>query len=63
MPRHSAAATVGLALGGVGSDIAAEAGDIVLMGDPLRPLPGLLRLAHALVSNIRRKYFSFRFRA
>ena len=39
-----AAATVGIALGGVGSDIAAEAGDLVLMGDPLRPLPQLLRL-------------------
>ncbi|MEO1994846.1 MAG: cation-translocating P-type ATPase, partial [Planctomycetaceae bacterium] len=34
-----ATATVGLALGGVGSDIAAEAGDLVLMGDPLTPLP------------------------
>ena len=34
-----ATASVGLALGGVGSDIAAEAGDLVLMGDPLRPLP------------------------
>jgi len=56
-----ATATVGLALGGVGSDIAAEAGDIVLMGDPLRPLPGLLRLSHALVRNIRQSIFIFAF--
>lgn len=56
-----ATATVGLALGGVGSDIAAEAGDLVLMGDPLRPLPGLLRLSRQLVSNIRQSIFIFAF--
>jgi P-type Cu+ transporter len=58
-----AMATVGLALGGVGSDLAAEAGDIVLMGDPLRPLPGLLRLSHALVRNIRESIYVFAFAA
>jgi Cu+-exporting ATPase len=56
-----AAADVGIALGGVGSDIAAEAGSLVLMGDPLRPLPGLLRLAHALVRNIRQSILIFAF--
>jgi P-type Cu+ transporter len=56
-----AAADVGIALGGVGSDIAAEAGDLVLMGDPLRPLPGLLRLSRALVSNIRQSILLFAF--
>jgi len=56
-----ASATVGLALGGVGSDIAAEAGDLVLMGDPLRPLPGLLRLSRQLVANIRQSIFIFAF--
>jgi len=56
-----ATATVGLALGGVGSDIAAEAGDLVLMGDPLKPLPGLLRLARQLVQNIRQSIFIFAF--
>ena len=56
-----ATATVGLALGGVGSDIAAEAGDLVLMGDPLRPLPGLLRLSRKLVRNIRQSIFLFAF--
>ena len=56
-----ATATVGLALGGVGSDIAAEAGDLVLMGDPLKPLPGLLRLSRQLVSIIRQSIFVFAF--
>jgi Cu+-exporting ATPase len=56
-----AAADVGIALGGVGSDIAAEAGDLVLMGDPLRPLPGLLRLSQALVRNIRQSIVIFAF--
>ena len=56
-----ATATVGLALGGVGSDIAAEAGDLVLMGDPLRPLPGLLRLSRQLVANIRQSIWIFAF--
>jgi Cu+-exporting ATPase len=56
-----AAADVGIALGGVGSDIAAEAGAIVLMGDPLRPLPGLVRLSQALVRNIRQSIWLFAF--
>ena len=56
-----ATSTVGLALGGVGSDIAAEAGDLVLMGDPLKPLPGLLRLSRQLVANIRQSTFFFAF--
>jgi P-type Cu+ transporter len=56
-----AAADVGIALGGVGSDIAAEAGSLVLMGDPLRPLPGLFRLSQALVRNIRQSILLFAF--
>jgi len=56
-----AASNVGLALGGAGSDIAAEAGDLVLMGDPLRPLPGLLRLSRQLVANIRQSIVVFAF--
>ena len=56
-----ATASVGLALGGVGSDLAAEAGDLVLMGDPLRPLPGLLRLSRQLVTVIRQSIFVFAF--
>jgi len=56
-----AAATVGIALGGTGSQIAAEAGDIVLMGDPLAPLPGLLRLSRELVNVIRQSIYLFAF--
>ena len=56
-----ATATVGIALGGVGSDIAAEAGDLVLMGDPLRPLPGLFLLSKQLVRIIRQSIWLFAF--
>lgn len=56
-----ATATVGLSLGGTGSDLAAEAGDLVLMGDPLRPLPELHRLSRALVRNIRQSIVLFAF--
>jgi len=56
-----ATATVGIALGGVGSDLAAEAGDLILMGDPLRPLPGLLRLSRQLVRTIHQSIFLFAF--
>lgn len=56
-----ATATVGVALGGVGSDVAAEAGDFVLMGDPLKPLPGLLRLSRQLVRTIRQSIYLFAF--
>jgi Cu+-exporting ATPase len=54
-------ADVGLALGGVGSDIAAEAGDLVLMGDPLAPLPGLVRLSRATMRVIRQNIIVFAF--
>lgn len=47
-----AAANVGLALQSPSGGMAAAAGDIVLLGDPLRPLPGLVRLSRALVQNI-----------
>ena len=56
-----ATASVGIALGGVGSDIAAEAGDLVLMGDPLRPLPGLFLLSRQLVRTIRQSIWLFAF--
>ena len=54
-----ASADVGLALGGVGCDIAAEAGDLVLMGDPLAPLPGLIRLSRETVRIIRQNIIVF----
>jgi heavy metal translocating P-type ATPase len=56
-----AEADVGLALGGVGSDIAAEAGSIVLMGDPLTPLPAAIRLARQTVRVIRQNILLFAF--
>ena len=55
-----ARAAVGIAVGG-GADIAAEAGDIVLMGDPLRPLPLLLRLSRRTVEIIRQNIVIFAF--
>jgi Cu+-exporting ATPase len=56
-----AIADVGLALGGVGSDIAAEASDMILMGDPLTPLPGLVRLARETLRIIRQNILLFAF--
>jgi Cu+-exporting ATPase len=56
-----AAATVGLALGGEGSELAAEAGDIILMGAPLAHLPQLLRLSRQMVRVIQQGIFAFAF--
>tara|TARA_R110002072_G_scaffold927_1_gene7414 strand:- start:86766 stop:90104 length:3339 start_codon:yes stop_codon:yes gene_type:complete len=56
-----ATAMVGIALGRVGSEIAADAGDLILMGDPLKPLPGLLRLSRQLVLTIRQSIYLFAF--
>ena len=56
-----AMADVGLALGGVGADVAAEAGSIVLMGDPLVPLPQAIRLARQTVRIIRQNILVFAF--
>jgi P-type Cu+ transporter len=56
-----ARADVGLAVGGTGSDLAAEAGDIVLMGEPLRPLPLLVRLSRETVRIIRQNIIVFGF--
>jgi Cu+-exporting ATPase len=56
-----ARADVGLALGGTGTDVAAEAGDIVLMGDPLHYLPLLVRLSRQTVRIIRQNILLFAF--
>ncbi len=56
-----ATAYVGVALGGVGTNLAAEAGDMVLMGDPLRPLPGLLMLSRQMVRTIKQGIYLFAF--
>jgi Cu+-exporting ATPase len=55
-----ARADVGLAVGS-GTDVAAEAGDVVLMGAPLRPLPLLVKLSRETVRIIRQNilYFAF----
>lgn len=56
-----ARADVGLAIGGAGTDIAAEAGDVVFMGDPLKSLPLLVRLARETVRIIRQNIIIFAF--
>ncbi len=56
-----ATSTVGIALAGVGSELAAEAGDLILMGDPLKPLPSLLRLSRQFVANIKQSIYFFAF--
>jgi Cu+-exporting ATPase len=56
-----ARADVGLAIGGTGTDVAAEAGDIVLMGDPLQPLPLLVRLSRETVRIIHQNIVVFAF--
>src|SRR5205823_163050 len=55
-----ARAAVGIAVGS-GTDVAAEAGDIVLMGEPLRPLPLLVRLSRETVRIIRQNILVFAF--
>ena len=46
-------AFVGIAMGGVGSDIAVDAADIVLVNDEVRELPHLLRLARRMMVTIK----------
>jgi Cu+-exporting ATPase len=55
-----ARAGVGIAIGS-GTDIAAEAGDIILMGEPLKPLPLLVRLSRETVRIIRQNIILFGF--
>jgi Cu+-exporting ATPase len=60
-----ARADVGLAFAGVGGDLAAEAGSVVLLGDPLPALPETIRLARQTVNVIRQNilFFAFGFNA
>ncbi len=55
-----ASADVGLAIGS-GTEVAAEAGDVVFMGDPLKPLPLLVRLSRETVRIIRQNILIFAF--
>jgi Cu+-exporting ATPase len=56
-----AMADAGIALGGVGTDIAAEAGSVILMGEPLAPLPETIRLARQTMRIIRQNILVFAF--
>ncbi|MFA0821583.1 MAG: heavy metal translocating P-type ATPase [Methanomethylovorans sp.] len=46
-------AHVGIAMGGVGSDIAIQSSDIVFVGEDLRNLPHLLRLSRKVMTTIK----------
>ncbi len=46
-------ADVGIAMGGIGSDIAVDAADIALVGDDLRELPHLVALSKRMMKTIR----------
>ena len=56
-----ASADVGIAIGNAGADLAAEAGDVVLLSEPLRVLPDFVRLSRATVSVIRQNILVFAF--
>lgn len=48
-----ALADVGIAMGGIGTDVALETGDIVLMGDDLKKLPSAILLGKKSISNVK----------
>jgi Cd2+/Zn2+-exporting ATPase len=48
-----AMATVGVVMGAAGTDVALEAGDVVLMGDDLRKIPFAVRLGRRMLRIIR----------
>ena len=48
-----ASASVGVAMGGLGSDVAMNAADVVLMHDRLDRIPDLIRLGRMTVATIR----------
>ena len=56
-----AQADAGIALGGIGADLAAEAGDLIVLGDPLRVLPDLLGLSRSTIAIIRQNIIGFAF--
>jgi Cu+-exporting ATPase len=56
-----ARAHAGIALGKIGVDLAAEAGDFVILGEPLLVLPDLLKLSRTTVAVIRQNIIGFAF--
>ena len=46
-------ATVGIAMGGIGSDIAVDAADIVLVDDEVTELPHLISLSKRMMTTIK----------
>ncbi len=56
-----AQADAGIALWGIGADLAAEAGDMIVMGDPLRVLPDLVLLSRKTIAIIRQNIIGFAF--
>ena len=48
-----AASTVGIAMGGAGTDTALETADVALMGDDLQKLPFIVRLSHQTLKVIK----------
>lgn len=46
-------ATVGIAMGGIGSDIAVDAADIVLVDDEVKELPHLISLSKRMMTTIK----------
>ena len=47
-------AFVGIAMGGIGSDIAVDAADIALVNDDIKELPHLLQLSKQMMTTIKR---------
>jgi Cd2+/Zn2+-exporting ATPase len=53
-----AVSDMGIAMGGAGTDVAMETGDIVLMSDDLSKIPYVLRLSRRSINNIRQNTFA-----
>ncbi|MDR3636703.1 MAG: HAD-IC family P-type ATPase, partial [Isosphaeraceae bacterium] len=56
-----ALADVGIAVAAAGADVSAEAGSVVLLGEPLEPLPEAIALARRAVRIIRQNILVFAF--
>jgi len=56
-----AAADVGVAVAETGADLAAEAADVVLLGDPLAQVPELVRISRQVLGTIKLSIIGFAF--